>query len=318
MAHPSEGPQRVLVTGVSGFTGRYVAAELLDAGYTVHGTGQDPAGDDRVWMAEVDIRDASAMHELVQAVRPHRIVHLAAIPFVAHASVEAIYQVNVVGTRNLLSALSSLPERPRSVVLASSANVYGNASADPIAETTPLLPVNDYGISKLAMEHVARTFSDKLPIVVARPFNYTGIGQSAQFLLPKIVDHFRRRAPSIKLGNLDVSRDFSDVRHIAWAYRRLIETAPAGETFNICSGQACSLAEILQMMVEIAGYEIAVEVVPALVRDNELKRLRGDGGKLRAVVGEPNEIALRDTLRWMYQAQSLWPSLHGFHRHHPL
>ncbi|MGO1074601.1 NAD-dependent epimerase/dehydratase family protein [Inquilinus sp. CA228] len=303
MASHSEAAGRVLVTGASGFTGHHVVGELLQAGYSVHGTGHQAPADDRVSVTAVDILDASALRDFVLQVRPRQVVHLAGISFVAHSNVDAIYRANIVGTRNLLTSLLDLEEKPESVILASSASVYGNtASAAPVPETVPLRPANDYGISKMAMEHVAAMFADRLPVTIVRPFNYTGVGQGESFLLPKIVSHFRKREPTIRLGNLDVSRDFSDVRQVAWAYRRLLASEVADGVFNICSGRAWSLAEILQMMAEIAGYEIAVEVDPALVRANELKWVCGDGQRLRATVGELPPLSLRQTLEWMYRA----------------
>jgi nucleoside-diphosphate-sugar epimerase len=157
-------------------------------------------------------------------------------------------------------------------------------------------------VSKLAMEHMVRTWSDRIPIVVTRPFNYTGVGQEPHFLVPKIVEHFTQHAPEIELGNLDVAREFSDVRMVALAYRRLIEEAPAGETINICSGEAYSLAEVLGIMSKIAGYEIKVKVNPAYTRYNEVKRLVGSTRKLKSVVGQMKSFPLQQTLAWMYHA----------------
>jgi len=293
--------KRALITGLNGFTGHYLARELETAGYRVFGTvhGAEPEGPDQV---AVDLCDRAELGRVVADVRPDVVAHLAAISFVAHGDVEEIYRVNVVGTRNLLEALAGLDKRPAAVLLASSANIYGNASVCPIDESVPANPANDYAVSKLAMEYMARLWMDRLPIVITRPFNYTGVGQAPQFLLPKIVGHFRRGEKVIELGNIDVERDFSDVRFLTQAYCRLLENAPAGEVFNVCSGAVFSLKEVLAMIAEIAGYEIEVRVNPAFVRNNEVKRLEGSNRKLLAAVGELPAIPFRETLAWMLEA----------------
>ena len=189
-----------------------------------------------------------------------------------------------------------------SVLLASSANIYGNASVPVIDENVAPAPANDYAVSKLAMEHMARLWMDKLPVTIARPFNYTGVGQAENFLLPKIVSHFRRHEKRIELGNLAIARDFSDVRMVARSYRRLLAAAPAGEIFNVCSGTSHSLANLIDMMSEIAGYHIDVQVNPAFVRANDVLTLTGSNAKLAGAIGPVEPTPLVDTLRWMYEA----------------
>jgi nucleoside-diphosphate-sugar epimerase len=188
------------------------------------------------------------------------------------------------------------------VVLASSANIYGNAATLPITEGTSPAPENDYAVSKVAMEAMARLWMERLPITLVRPFNYTGVGQSENFLIPKIVGHFRRGERSIELGNTDVARDFSDVRDIARAYATIVARAPWGETINLCSGNAHSLDEVLSIMAGIAGYEIEVRVNPAFVRANEIKLLVGSNARLRELTGFAPSIPLEETLRWMNSA----------------
>lgn len=295
--------RRALITGIRGFTGRYLADELASAGYSVYGIAHhgELAGDG---VHVADLCDFAGVRAAVEELQPEVVAHLAAISFVPHRDVEAIYRVNVSGTRNLLEALAGLSTPPRAVLLASSANVYGNASVEVIDETVPPAPANDYAVSKLAMEYLARLWMDRLPIVITRPFNYSGVGQSASFLLPKIVSHFRERAPVIELGNIDVARDFSDVRVVAWVYRRLLELAPAGEVCNVCSGTAHAIDEILRMMASISGHRIEVRVSPELVRVNEVRRLLGSPAKLGRLVGPLRAIPLLETLRWMYDAPS--------------
>lgn len=297
MASRSESSRPVaLVTGATGFTGRYVSAGLEREGFVVHGWG---AHGDAAAARAVDLTDRAAVRDALGEVRPDVVIHLAAIAFVAHGNVDEMYLLNVVGTRNLLEALSDAPVRPRHVVLASSANIYGNAGGM-LDEATPPSPQNDYAVSKLAMEYMAALWTDKLPITIARPFNYTGVGQSEKFLLPKIVAHFRAGAPVIELGNIDVSRDFNDVRNVAECYVRLVQ-GEAGGAVNICSGIEHSLREVIQMMERIAGYDIEVKVNKAFVRDNEVKRLLGDAGRLRARIGDIARIPLKRTLEWMYR-----------------
>lgn len=297
MASLSDPRPVALVTGLAGFTGRYVGPRLEADGYRVAGLGNAAAV---AGTGDVDLLDRPALQAAVEALAPDVVVHLAAISFAGQGDADAIYRVNVVGTRNLLEALAGLPRPPRVVLLASSANIYGNASDDPITEETEPRPANDYAVSKLAMEYMARLWADRLPLVVARPFNYTGVGQGERFLIPKIVGHFRRQAPRIELGNLHVWRDFSDVRTIAEAYARLVAAAPVGRTFNLCSGTEYSLGDVLGMMERIAGYRIEVDVNPAFVRANEVVRLSGSTRLLEQAIGPLQPIPLAETLRWMY------------------
>jgi nucleoside-diphosphate-sugar epimerase len=302
MAEGREGEgKRALITGLRGFTGYYMARELSAASYHVHGTvlPGEPTGPD---IFAVDLLDRASVAAAVEQVRPDVVVHLAAIAFVAHNDADQMYRVNVVGTRNLLEALAAGAHKPSSVLLASSANIYGNADVAVIDESVAPNPANDYAVSKLAMESMARLWMDKLPITIARPFNYTGVGQTENFLLPKIVSHFRKEARRIELGNLAIARDFSDVRMVARSYRRLLAAAPAGEAFNVCSGQPHSLESLIDMMSEIAGYRIEVHVNPAFVRANEVLTLTGSNAKLAGVIGKLEPTPLLDTLRWMYTA----------------
>ena len=291
---------RALVTGLSGFTGHYVARQLEELGYEVVGLGEAPDGGHH----GLDLRDAGRLSERVTALQPSVVVHLAAIAFVAHGDVSEMYTSNIVGTRNLLAALAACKKSPEKILLASSANVYGNATASILDEACPVQPENDYAVSKYAMELMARQWRDVLPVVMVRPFNYTGVGQSASFLLPKLVDHFARRAARIELGNIDVYRDFNDVRAVAAAYAGLLRGGVPGEVYNVCSGRAYSIQDALAMLAQLAGYTIEVDVNPAFVRANEVKRLVGSNRKLAAAIGEPELIPLADTLEWMYRAQT--------------
>lgn len=292
--------KRALITGIHGFTGRYMAAELEASGYEVIGLGSQPS-DDAAYH-QIDLADAQGLRTLLAQLQPDVVVHLAALAFVGHGVADAFYQVNLIGTRNLLEALAASGKVPECVLLASSANVYGNASEGLLSEQSATAPANDYAVSKLAMEHMARLWQPRLPIVITRPFNYTGVGQADNFLLPKIVSHFRRQAEVIELGNLDVWRDFSDVRALVSAYRGLIEAKPVGQTVNVSSGVTHSLREVIEMCTSISGHQIRVEVNPAFVRANEVKTLCGDNSLLRTMVDDWHTPPLRQTLEWMLAA----------------
>jgi len=289
--------KRALITGIQGFTGRYMAAELAAQGCEVVGMGSQPSEDADYY--QVDLTDLAGLSKLLADIQPDIVVHLAALAFVGHGAAEAFYQVNLIGTRNLLEAIAACGKTPESVLLASSANVYGNASSGMLDEGTAPAPANDYAVSKLAMEYMASLWFGRLPIIVTRPFNYTGVGQGDNFLLPKIVKHFREKADKIELGNLDVWRDFSDVRSLVAAYRGLLEAKPFGQFVNVSSGKTHSLREVIDMCRTITGHDLAVEVNPAFVRANEVKTLCGDNSRLKALVPGWKTPELSETLSWM-------------------
>lgn len=279
---------KILLTGAAGFTGRYFAVAAENAGYQVSAL-------------QADLTDKAAVTDEVMKVLPHAVVHLAAVSFVGHADDSAFYKVNVVGTTNLLAALAALPIRPRKVLLASSANVYGNCDASPITENQAAAPVNHYAMSKLAMEHMSRSYLDQLPIVITRPFNYTGLGQAADFLIPKLVNHFAQRATAIELGNLYVEREFNDVRMVCNAYLALLDKGQSGEIYNVCSGQSYTLQQVIEMLTEITGHRLEVRVNSAFIRANEVHRLCGNPRKLLMCVDALSQPELHETLRWMVQ-----------------
>lgn len=293
--------KKVLITGVHGFTGRYLAAELEEHGYDVIGIGSRSC--ESANYRQVDLTDSSGLCEVLKSIRPDFVVHLAALAFVEHSDANAFYQVNLIGTRNLLEAIHGAGKTPECVLLVSSANVYGNASAGLLTERTIPAPANDYAVSKLAMEYMARLWMNRLPIVIARPFNYTGVGQSDSYLLPKLVSHFQALKPCIELGNLDVSRDFSDVRAIVSAYRCLLEARPLGEVVNVSSGVSHSLRQVLDMCEDITGHRMSVKVNPAFVRANEVKTLCGDNALLKQYAPTWKTQTLVETLSWMLAAK---------------
>ena len=294
---------RILVTGANGFTGLHLLERLAADGHELHGLVHGGQGSPPPLLKAAhvaDLRDLPALTEAIGHVQPDRVVHLAAIAFVAHGDAAELYSSNILGTRNLLQALATAARRPDAVLLASSANVYGNRREGVLDESLPPEPANDYGITKLTCELLARLYADRLPIITVRPFNYTGRGQGEQFIIPKIITHAKARAPVIELGNIDVARDFSDVRAVVDSYARLLDTPAAiGGLFNVCSGEARSLAEVIGLVQKLSGHHMNVAVNPAFVRQDEVKTLCGSRARLEAVIGPLAMPPLEDTIAWM-------------------
>lgn len=278
-----------LVTGIEGFTGRYVKAELEANGHKAVGL-------------RADLTAPSALEEEISELQPEAVIHLAGIAFVAEDNANAFYDVNLVGTRNLLAALAKHAPKLQSALITSSANVYGDSTGGVLDESVSPNPANDYAVSKLAMEYATRLWSDKLPLCIARPFNYTGIGQDERFLIPKIVKHFKDKVPVIKLGNLEVWREFGDVRTVATIYRMLIENCPVDKTLNVCTGQTYSLRDVISLCEKITGHNIEVKVNPEFVRENEIRELKGDNSRLFKQIENIPSHTFEETLRWMLES----------------
>jgi len=293
--------ERILLTGSGGFTGRPLAARLRQDGYEVFGVTKGPATSDEI---QGDLLNRNWLHRTVAEMSPTVIVHLAALSPTQQTGRDA-YVVNVEGTENLLSAAAALQTPRTRVILASSAAVYAPPKDDrPITEDHALGPRGAYAESKRAMEQVASSFAARLPILITRPFNYTGPGQDpANFVVPKLVDHFVRRAPQIRVGNLDLFRDFSDIRRVVEIYARLVSWPLDQAVVNICSGRTVHLAGIVGLLEEISGHSIEVVTDPALVRPAEPRTIRGSAKRLESILGDLPNPDFRDTLRSMYESR---------------
>jgi nucleoside-diphosphate-sugar epimerase len=282
---------RILLTGADGFTGHQFIQTAAAAGH-------------ETVALRCDLTQPAAVVQEVAALQVDAVVHLAAISFVGHADERAFYDVNLFGTLNLLDALKLAARPLQKVLLASSANVYGNCEQSPIQETQVPAPVNHYAMSKLAMEHLSRARSDELPLVITRPFNYTGPGQSGQFVIPKLVDHFRKRAPSVALGSLHVQREYNDVRLVCEAYLRLLERPTSHAIYNLCTGVTYDFNAVIGLLQNLTGHRIEVQVDPKLVRANEVHRLCGDPARLQQAIGSLPAYSLGDTLSWMLSSST--------------
>ena len=283
----------ILITGAKGFTGLYLSDAAKKAGF-------------KVYTLASNLNDVEALEKEVLEAKPDFVAHLAGISFVASKDHEAFYRVHALGTSNLLQALTKLQNAPKKILLASSATVYGNSITHLSIEDQALTPIDHYATSKVAMEEMAKTFFNRLPIVIARPFNYTGVGQKGNFLIPKLVDHFAKQKPFIELGNLNIEREFNDVNMICDAYLKLLDLGKANEVYNVCSGQARSLQFVLDTLKKITGHNIAIRVNPDFVRASEVHRMVGNPQKLKRLLTS-NGLSLQvspldDTFKQMLSA----------------
>ena len=283
---------RLFVTGGAGFTGVHLIKAATAFGWEVKSL-------------DGNLEDAGYLEQQIADFSPSAVVHLAAISAVTHADLSEIYRVNVIGTENLLKAIVKTNLSLDKVVLASSAAIYGNSAAGLLTENLPPLPVSHYGISKLAMEFVAATYFDRLPIVIARPFNYTGVGHDERFVVPKIVGHFSRKSPVIELGDLEVEREFNDVRFVVEQYLALIASGIPHEIYNVCSGRPVKLQSVIDALIEMTGLRPSILVNPAFIRENEVKLLAGSPEKINSLVSNAQPYALEETIRWMVGASAI-------------
>jgi nucleoside-diphosphate-sugar epimerase len=277
---------RILVTGSKGFTGKHFIPLALMHGY-------------EVFNLISDLRDHHGVAQEVKQYQPTHVVHLAAISAVTHENSMELFDVNVLGVLNLLDQLK-LTKNLQKILLTSSANIYGNINPSPIKESAITSPQNLYSYSKFSMELLVKSYVPELPCFIVRPFNYTGIGHDERFVIPKIVKAFKQRQTFIELGNIEVEREFNDVRMVCDAYLKLLNHAQNGEIYNICTGNVISIRKIIQEMIRISGHNIQVNINPELIRKNEIFSLYGDNQKLIQAIGAIKNFSVIQTLETMY------------------
>jgi len=305
------GPS-TLITGAAGFAGRHLLAHLRTShpDHQLWAWSRRPqsAADDAVHWRQVDITDRTAVTQAMIDSRPDRIVHLAGAAHVGESWRNTLLplKTNVMGTHHLLEAVRVHHPACR-VLVVTSATIY-RAAGTPMDEAAPVEPSSPYGFSKLAQDQraLAAASEDDLDIVVARPFNHVGPGQSPDFALSSFARQIALieagRAPAVlHVGNLDAERDLTDVRDVVDAYARLLDAGTAGRPYNICSGTAYRIGDLLDLLMGMAAVPIARAVDTARLRPSDVPRLVGNNSRMRTELGWMPRRPIAETLRDILQ-----------------
>ena len=285
----------ILIIGSNSFTGIYLSKYLTGLNWKVHNSSRSNSKNSIF----IDLMDIKSIKNAIKITQPDYLINLAGITTNTFKDYAAIYNVNVVGTLNLLSAIREEASRIKNIVLLSSCNVYGNSSSLYVKETEIMKPINDYGISKSTIEMIASAWKDKLPINIIRPFNYTGLGQPDNFLIPKLISQYTNKLEFIELGNIDVIREFNDVRDVVAIFKLIIEIKSSGNIFNVCSQRGYCIKEILKILSKQTGWSPKILINKKFVRKNDIKRLVGSNEKLFKYIPEYKFKKIEETLSWM-------------------
>ena len=291
--------KRVLITGASGFIGQFVLKEMLkneDIDFFAIDTRKIP--NISIEKQElISLLDKEKLMEIIKRYKPNVIIHLAAIALVTHDNVGEIYNVNVQGTENLLEVTQEYCDKGTRVILASTAGVYGNQKVEKYKEDLPYNPANNYSYSKMITEYLGKRYKDDLEIVTIRPFNIIGVGQSENFLIPKLVEHFANRKEKLSVGNISSFRDYVDVEYCAEVIMVLALRAKIDfDILNICSGIPTSGEMILQLLQEMTSFKPEIEISKNFVRKNEVWRMIGDTTRLSEFMNGKKSQSVKDIL----------------------
>jgi nucleoside-diphosphate-sugar epimerase len=296
---------KALITGANGFVGQHLRKELEANGYEVFGIGRKQL--DKPWYNVCDVTDAGALKDLIGDLKPNYIYHLAAISSIklADTNPDEAKKTTLDGTRNLFEASLKLRDLPK-IFIAGSSYIYGHPEYLPINEQHPLNGRGVYAEVRIAQEEFVKEYNDRLFIVVARSFNHTGPGQSDTFVLPKItkqiVEIADRTREFIELGNVDVKRDFTDVRDVVRAFRLLAEQKKGNFFVNVCRGESIALKDMVEHVRVLSGLDnLEIKINPKFVRKEDPADIYGDCSLLTKLTGWQPEITYKQMLSDMYK-----------------
>ena len=301
--------KKLLIFGAAGFVGPYLAKEFIKSGYEIYATDiVDEENDLYKKFFKVDILDKEAVCNLIEAVNPTHIVNLAAISSVGVSwkIPDKTMSININGTINILEACIRSKIKPR-VLLIGSSEEYSN-SLTPIDEKNPIDATNPYGISKVAQEQLAKIYRKKYnwKIFCVRSFNHIGIGQKTTFVIPSWCNQVAKiekgiESPTINVGNLNVSRDFSSVKDIVNAYKMIIESDKEDEIYNIGQGKAYLLKDILNYVISLSSKKIDINIDSSLIRSNDNSIICCNNRKIRDEIGWVPKIDVYDEIKQIYE-----------------
>lgn len=303
---------KILITGITGFVGGHLTEFLLNKSYQIYGTylhPYNPASSpdlQKVILYPCDLTQSEAVQTVLKEVRPDLIYHLAGVSNVQKSwfGREATLKINLFGALNLLESVRKFSPSVR-ILMVSSSEVYGNVppNLQPIPETFPLHPITPYAVSKASLELLCYPYlyGDKLQIILVRPFNHTGPRQDPSFVCPDFARQIAQiekglQEPKIYVGNLDAKRDFSDVRDVVRGYHKVLEEGKIGEIYNVASGKAYSIQELLDILISLSSTKIETISDPSRLRPSDITMLLGDNTKIRRQTGWEPQIPIRDTL----------------------
>lgn len=308
--------KKILITGISGFAGSFLAEHLIRNGSSeIFGTTLSLKDSpnliyikDKISLYQINLMEREKVFQMLEEIQPDAIFHLAALASASLSFANPLETIsnNISAQIHILDAVRMKKEYKPRILIVSSADVYGLVKKDqlPINEMTQMNPTNPYAVSKIAQDYLALQYfhTYKLPIIRVRPFNHIGPRQAVHFVVAdfakKIADIEKKKCPPvIRVGNLDSKRDFTDVRDMVAAYGEIVEKGTIGEVYNIGSGVSYRIHDILKMLMDLSTEQITVETDPNKIRPADNPELLCDAVKIRKITGWETKIPLQQTLK---------------------
>jgi GDP-4-dehydro-6-deoxy-D-mannose reductase len=306
--------KKVLITGITGFAGSHLSELLLKKGYQIFGTARPRSKTEnidhlsqKIKLFDADILDSHSVYEVIHTVKPNFIFHLAAQSFVptSWASPANTLETNLIGSVHLFEAVRKVGIKPR-IQIACSSEEYGliKPSEIPVKETNPLRPLSPYAVSKVAMDMLGYQYfqSYQMKIIRTRAFNHTGPRRGESFVCSNFAKQIAqiekgKKKPALMVGNLEAKRDFTDVRDIVRGYLLAVQKGEPGQVYNLCSGKAITIKEVLNLLLGMAKIKIEVKKDPARMRPSDVPILEGDYSQFKKRTGWQPRIPFEKTLR---------------------